>query len=235
MSKRAIILAGGKGSRLRPYTFSLPKPLMPVGEHPVLELVIIQLAKAGFNHITLAVSHQAELLQAFFNDGKKWGVRIDYSIEDIPLGTIGPLKLIKSLPENFLIMNGDVITDLVFSDLYSYHLEKNSILTIASSIRNFKNEFGVLEVNKDNILVDFKEKPITKFLVSMGVYIANRMIIELIPEGQVYGFDHLVYDLLSRKTPPTIMQYQGYWLDIGRIDDYETANKDYETIKKFIF
>ena len=119
MSKRAIILAGGKGTRLRPYTVVLPKPLMPIGEHPILEVVIRQLISYGFDHITLAVNHQAELIKAFFGDGSKWNIKIDYSLEDQPLGTMGPLKLIKDLPENFLVMNGDILTELKFSEFYA--------------------------------------------------------------------------------------------------------------------
>ena len=127
MTKRAIILAGGKGARLRPYTVVLPKPLMPVGEYPVLEIIIRQLAFHGFDHITLTVNHQAEIIKAFFGDGSKWNLKIDYSFEDKPLSTMGPLTLINDLPENFLVMNGDVITDLNFSQFYDNHVQKGKI------------------------------------------------------------------------------------------------------------
>ena len=118
MSKRAVILAGGKGTRLRPYTIVLPKPLMPIGEYPILEVIVRQLKNNNFSHITMAVNHQAEIIQAFFGDGSKWGLKIDYSLEDKVLSTMAPLKLIKDLPDNFLVMNGDVLTDLNFSDFY---------------------------------------------------------------------------------------------------------------------
>jgi NDP-sugar pyrophosphorylase family protein len=139
MSKRAIILAGGKGTRLRPYTVVLPKPLMPIGEYPILEVVIRQLINYGFDHITLAVNHQAELIKAFFGDGSKWNIKIDYSLEDQPLGTMGPLKLIKDLPKNFLVMNGDILTDLNFSEFYDNHSNNKELFTISSYTREQKN------------------------------------------------------------------------------------------------
>ena len=145
MSKRAIILAGGKGTRLRPYTIALPKPLMPVGDYPILEVVIRQLSDSGFDHITITVNHQAELIKNLFGDGSKWNVKIDYSIEDIPLGTMGPLKLIKNLPKNFLVMNGDILTDLDYSSLYEKHQLENSLFTISSYLRSHKVDYGVLK------------------------------------------------------------------------------------------
>jgi len=127
MSKRAVILAGGKGTRLRPYTVVLPKPLMPIGDFPILEVIVKQLAHFGFERITMAVNHQAELISAFFGDGSKWGVKIDYSLEDKPLGTMGALKLISDLPENFLVMNGDILTDIKFSEFYNNHVSSASL------------------------------------------------------------------------------------------------------------
>ena len=132
MSKRAIILAGGKGTRLKPYTVSLPKPLVPIGEMPILEIIILQLARSGFDHITLTVNHLADIIRAFCGDGSKWGIKIDYSLEDKPLSTMGPLKLISDLPDNFLIMNGDVLTDLDFGQLYDDHVNAGSIFTVSA-------------------------------------------------------------------------------------------------------
>ena len=145
MSKRAVILAGGKGTRLRPYTVVLPKPLMPIGESPILEVIVKQLAAAGFDHITMAVNHQAEIIKAFFMDGSKWGIRIDYSLEDQPLGTMGPLKLIKDLPEHFLVMNGDILTDLDFATFHDAHVASGRIFTISSHLREQLVDYGVLE------------------------------------------------------------------------------------------
>ncbi len=228
MSKRAIILAGGKGTRLYPYTWVLPKPLMPIGEMPILEVIIKQLAGAGFNHITLAVNHMAEIIAAFFGDGSKWGIKIDYSLEDKPLSTMAPLKLIGNLPENFLIMNGDVLTDLNYSNLYDMHIKHNNVFTISSYNRSQLNDYGVLEVNDKRKLYGFKEKPTTYFEVSMGVYIANRRIVETIPANTFYGFDHLMLDLIKLNTPATVVRHSGYWLDIGRADDYHVAIEKFE-------
>ena len=131
MFKRAVILAGGKGTRLKPYTISLPKPLVPIGDMPILEIIIRKLSKSGFDHITITVNHMADIIRAYFNDGSKWGVKIDYSLESKPLSTMGPLKLIKDLPENFLIMNGDVLTDIDFNEFYNYHVNNDNILTVS--------------------------------------------------------------------------------------------------------
>jgi NDP-sugar pyrophosphorylase family protein len=231
MSKRAVILAGGKGTRLRPYTVVLPKPLMPIGEYPILEVIIRQLAQHGFDHVTLAVNHQAEIIRAFFQDGAKWGIKIDYSLEDKPLSTMAPLRLINDLPENFLIMNGDILTDLSFSDLFEEHVIKNNIFTISSHVREQKIDYGVLEMDVDGYLSGFSEKPKSQYLVSMGVYMASRRIMSFIPQGQSYGFDNLMIDLIAAGQPASVRKFNGYWLDIGRPDDYMQAIEEFDQIK----
>ena len=234
MSKRAVILAGGKGTRLKPYTVSLPKPLVPVGEMPILEIIIRQLAKSGFDHITITVNHMADIIRAFCGDGSKWGVTIDYSLEDKPLSTMGPLKLIHDLPENFLVMNGDVLTDLDFGQFYDEHVRSGNIFTISAFTRDQKVDYGVLEIGTDNKLADFIEKPTNRYNVSMGVYMASKKVLEYIPENQFYGFDHLMLDLIKDQHPATVKIHSGYWLDIGRPDDYEKACKDF-TENNFVF
>ena len=231
MSKRAILLAGGLGTRLRPYTIVLPKPLMPIGEFPILEVIIRQLVNHQFEHITLAVNHQAHIIKAFFQDGSKWGIKIDYSIEERVLGTMGPLKLINDLPENFLVMNGDILTDLDYSEFYNYHINKKANFTISSKSRNSKIDYGVLETNKNNQLINFKEKPSLDFEVSMGVYMINKKILELVPKNFQYGFDDLMKEMLKRKFPVEVKLFKGYWLDIGRPDDYNLAIDDFEKIR----
>ena len=231
MYKRAIILAGGKGTRLRPYTVVLPKPLMPISEYPILEIIIRQLARNSFNEITIAVNHQADIIKAYFGDGSKWNIDINYSLETIPLSTMGPLKLIKDLPENFLIMNGDILTDLNFSELFDYHLKRKNLFTISSCKRRHKADFGVLEINKKNELISFKEKPIVEYLVSMGIYCANREIIKIIPKNVEYGFDDLMIKLIELKKPAEVKHFNGYWLDIGRRDDYMKAIDEFEKIR----
>lgn len=231
MSKRAIILAGGKGTRLKPYTVVLPKPLMPIGEYPILEVIVKQMAYYGFDHITMAVNHQAEIIQAFFANGEKWGVKIDYSLEDKPLSTMGPLRLIKNLPEDFLVMNGDILTDLNYKDFYEYHVANKNIFTISAYQRELKTEYGVLEINNENQLVGFQEKPVIKYNVSMGIYMLNNKVLKYIPEGEPYGFDHLMVDLIKAKNPASIRKHFGYWLDIGRPDDYAQAIDEFDKLK----
>ena len=232
MSKRAVILAGGRGTRLRPYTVVLPKPLMPIGEYPILEVIIRQLVHHGFDHITLAVNHQAEIIKAFFGDGTKWGIRIDYSLETQPLSTMGPLTLIDDLPDNFLVMNGDVLTDLNFSDFYNSHVSGGNIFTISSFVREHVNQYGVLEVGGNQVLTGFHEKPKTRFEVSMGVYMVSKKVMEYIPVGVPYGFDHLMLKLIEIGNPATVRPFESYWLDIGRPDDYMTAIEVFEEKKE---
>lgn len=229
---KAIILAGGKGTRLRPYTVVLPKPLMPIGDYPIVEIVIRNLAHCGFSHITMAVNHQAELIEAFFGDGSKWGVKIDYSVEDKPLSTIAPLRLIDGLPENFLIMNGDILTDMDLKGFYDYHVSNKNIFTVASCQREQVSDYGVLEIDDRNRLVGFSEKPVVKYDVSAGIYMANKKILEFIPVGEPYGFDNLMADLITTKNPASVKKFDGYWLDIGRPDDYMKATEEYELFKE---
>jgi NDP-sugar pyrophosphorylase family protein len=228
MSRRAVILAGGRGMRLRPYTVVLPKPLMPIGDFPILEVIVRQLKACGFDHITLAVNHQAELIAAFFGDGAKWGLKIDYSREDMPLGTMGPLRLIQDLPENFLVMNGDTLTDLDYAAFLDDHVASNSIFTISSFVRTHQVDYGVLEKSTNGHLTGFQEKPTMSHEVSMGVYAVSQAAVSVIPLDRLYGFDNLMLDLLSRKTPAQVRAHDGYWLDIGRPGDYAQAIDDFE-------
>lgn len=224
---KAIILAGGKGTRLRPYTIIMPKPLVPVGNRAILEILIGRLKKYGVTDLTLCVNHLAELIMAYFGDGSKWGVKIRYSIEDKPLSTVAPIKLIKNLSENFLVMNGDLLTDLDFKKLYDYHLENNALITIATYKRTAKIDFGVIDIDKDNnIAIGFKEKPEYKLSVSMGVYVFNKKVLDFVPDGKLFGFDDLMLALLDEGQTIKVYPYDGYWLDIGRPEDYERANED---------
>ncbi len=231
MSKRAVILAGGKGTRLRPYTVVLPKPLMPIGDYPIVEVVVRQLVRAGFDRITMAVNHQAELIKAFFEDGVKWGIAIDYSLEDRPLGTMGPLRLIRDLPEHFLVMNGDILTDLDFAAFHDDHVAAGSLFTISSHRREQSIDYGVLETDGRGRLAGFCEKPKTQYEVSMGVYMVSRKAVDVIPAGRPYGFDNLMLDLIAAKREVVVRAFDGYWLDIGRPDDYALAIEEFESRK----
>lgn len=233
MKKQAVILSGGKGKRLRPYTVVLPKPLMPVGEYPILEVIIRQLALQGFDQITLAVNHQAELIKAFFGDGSKWNIPINYSLEDEPLGTMGPLKLIHSLPEHVLVMNGDILTDLPFGDFFDSHVNNGSAFTICSHERVEKIDYGVLDTDNGK-LTGFREKPVSTYEVSMGIYMVSRQATDKIPANVPYGFDQLMLQLLKEKLPVRVEKYAGLWLDIGRPDDYLEAIEKFDQLKEKI-
>ena len=184
--RRAVILAGGRGARLLPYTVVLPKPLMPIGDYPILEVIVRQLAKQGFERLTLAVSHQAHLIQAFFQKGQRWGIEIDYSLEEQPLSTIAPLALIPDLPDDFLLMNGDVLTDLSMRNLLDQHSERESLFTIASATREQVTDYGVLQVDETSRLIGFEEKPRSQYLVSMGVYAVSRRVLRFVPPGRPF-------------------------------------------------
>jgi len=229
---RAIILAGGQGVRLRPYTVALPKPLMPIGDYPILEIVVRQLVRNGFKHITMAVNHQADIIKAFFQDGAKWGLKIDYSLEDKPLSTMGPLKLIPDLPEHFLVMNGDVLSDVNYHDFLTTHVTDNKTFTILSHVRKDRVDYGVLKTNTNNKLIGFEEKPVNTYLVSMGIYAASRRILSEITEGVPFGFDDLMRCFLAKDESVSVVPYGGYWMDIGRPEDYAQASKDFSKLKE---
>lgn len=234
MSRRAVILAGGMGTRLRPFTVTIPKPLVPVGSAPVLDILVRQLASHGFDHITLAISAHSRLIRAFFGDGSEWSVKIDYSIESQPLSTMGPLKLIKDLPETFLVMNGDVLTDLNFSEYYQDHSAEKRLFTIASHRRTQTIDYGVLK-SRDGVLIGFEEKPSVPFEVSMGIYLVDRRVLSFIPDGRPFGFDDLMHTLLERNERVYVKQFSGYWKDIGRPDDYEEATNDIDQLTSKLF
>jgi len=228
---RAIIMAGGKGTRLRPYTTLIPKPLVPLGgKYSILEIVIMQLARAGFEHITLAVNHLSHLIMAYFGDGSRFGVKLDYSIEEIELSTIGPLTLLQDLPENFLVMNGDILCDLDYGTFFKEHVSKRASISVSSYRRQVKIDFGVLGTDSTGQLTSFKEKPVYDFDVSMGIYCLSRSVIAGLPRAMPYGFDTLMLDGLARGRRIDICPFAGYWLDIGRPDDYEYADENFAAL-----
>lgn len=228
----AVILAGGKGVRLRPYTTALPKPLVPIGDnHAVLEVVLHQLSACGFTHATLAINHLGPLIKAFVGDGSSWGLQVDYAEERTPLSTVGPLFSLRDrLPEHFVVMNGDVLTDLDFADLLHTHVLSEAPLTVATAVRTVPIEFGVLDV-RDHRVVGFTEKPTFNYPVSMGVYGMSRQTLAPYPEGLSFGFDQLVLDLIDRGDPPVSYDFDGYWVDIGHPEDYDEVNRTFEQLK----
>ena len=228
---RAIILAGGKGKRLRPYTTLIPKPLVPLGgKYSILEIIILQLRSAGFTHITLAINHLSQLIMAYFGDGSRLGVCIDYSLEESELSTIGPLTLIDDLPESFMVMNGDILCDIDYKEFFDFHLSSGSQISVSAFQRHVKIDFGVLRYGVSGQLEGFEEKPEYDFDVSMGIYCIDRAVIEKLPRGQRYGFDNLMIDSLAVGRRVNIRKFHGFWLDIGRPDDYEYADANFTNL-----
>ena len=228
---KAVILAGGKGTRLAPYTIVFPKPLMPIDDHPILEIVIRQLASYGFNDLTIAVGHLAELIETFFKDGKKFGVKIEYSREDKPLGTAAPLSLIKDLPETFLVMNGDVLTTLDYRKLVQYHIKNEGMVTVAMHKKEINIDLGVMEFDNDKVLTRYTEKPTMEYQVSMGIYVFNRDVLRYIPEDRYFDFPDLIQVLLKNGEKVVCYPSEDYWLDIGRSEDYKNANEVFSKLR----
>jgi NDP-sugar pyrophosphorylase family protein len=228
---KAVILAGGKGSRLAPYTKVIPKPLMPIGDMPILEVLLHQIKRAGVEEIILTVGHMASLLRAFFQDGKKLGVHIHYSYEETPLGTVGPLTLITGLDETFLVMNGDVLTDLDFTDLIAYHCHSQALVTIAMHHRPVKIDLGIIQLSGKHDVVGYIEKPTYDFQVSMGIYVFEPAALKYIPENTYYDFPTLILRLIEQGEKVAGYPFKGYWQDLGRPEDYEQAVQDFETMR----
>ena len=220
---RVIILAGGKGTRLKPYTTVFPKPLMPIGDMPILEVVLRQLKYFGFRKITMSVNHLANLIQTFFGDGSQLGLEIDYCMEDEPLGTAGSISLVDDITENFLVMNGDLLTTIDYSMMMNNHVKSEAEATIGVFPREVKIDFGVLELGDKGELIQFKEKPKYEFLVSMGVNAFHKSVLEFIPANQYLDIPTLMMDLKNANKQVLTFRSECQWLDIGRPDDYENA------------
>jgi NDP-sugar pyrophosphorylase family protein len=225
--RRAVILAGGKGTRLGPFTTILPKPLLPIGDRAILELLVEQLRVHGFTRLTLAVGYLSHLIEAVFGDGSAYGVSIDYHHEVKPLGTAGALAGVDGLEESFLMLNGDVITTLDFTELIGVHHAEDAALTIATQVRRATVDFGVLQVEDGDAAVrsvtGYLEKPSSEHAVSMGVYVVNPRLLRLIEPGTHLDFPELVLMALNAGERVTSFRYDGLWLDIGRHEDYEQA------------
>ena len=228
---RAVVLAGGKGTRLEPYTTILPKPLMPIGEMPILEVLLRQMKRAGIDHVVLTVGHLASLLRAYFGNGAQWDLDITYSQEQVPLGTAGPIALVKGLDKIFLVTNGDVLTTLDIDKLIAFHKQKSGIATIAAHRRQVKIDLGVIQWDGDNRVSGYIEKPTTDYTVSMGVYVFEPRILDYIPVGQYLDFPDLILKLIDKGEMVNGYVFDGYWMDLGRPDDYMQANQDFIDMK----
>jgi len=228
---KAVVLAGGKGARLAPYTRIIPKPMMPIGDKAILEVMLYQIRRAGIQEVILTVGHLAGLMRAFFRDGSHLGLHICYSYEDHPLGTAGPLALIDGLNETFLVCNGDVLTTLNLSDLIDFHIQNKGVATIASHLRQVHIDLGVIHTDGDHSIIGYQEKPTIDYLVSMGIYIFEPAILKYIPKGQYLDFPDLIKILVADKKKVVAYPFDGYWEDLGRPDDYEQANADFERMR----
>ncbi len=227
---QAVILAGGKGTRLKPYTANFPKPLVPLGDRPILEIIIRQLAAQKFSRIVLSTGHLAELIQAYFGDGSRFGITIEYVRELTPLNTAGALQLLQSVDENFLVMNGDILTDLNYALFLEEHIRNQHLATIACKKRETRIDFGVLE--KDPVsgkLSGYHEKPVYAHLVSMGIYALSHKAKDLIQPKEAIGMPDLLLRIKEKYDGVFCRETSCYWLDIGRVDDYEAAQKEFES------
>lgn len=222
---QALVLAGGKGTRLYPYTTVLPKPLMPVGDYPILEILLRQLKSAGITEVILAVGYLSHLIEAFFQKGERLGLKISYSLEEKPLGTAGPIALvIDQLEQDFLVLNGDLLTTMRFGNLIQYHKENQAAATIGLYQREVKIDFGVIETNDRSQLVCYREKPVYHFDVSMGVNVLNKQkILPYLKPEEYLDIPDLMMQLTQDNHPVYCYREPCYWLDIGRVDDYQVA------------
>jgi NDP-mannose synthase len=232
---KAVILAGGKGTRLAPYTRIFPKPMLPIGDKAIIEILIYQMRRAGISDVVLAVGHLAGLMRAFFQDGSQFGVSIGYSYESQPMGTAGPLAAIPDLNSTFMVSNGDVLTTLDMRDLIAFHRQNRGVATIATHHRKVKIDLGVIHTNGDHTIIGYQEKPTIDYSVSMGIYVFEPDVLEYIPKGAYLDFPDLVKLLIAAGKKVVAYPFNGYWQDLGRPDDYEQANIDFEAMRsKFL-
>ncbi len=235
-SRSAVVLAGGKGERLGPYTTVLPKPLLPIGDRAILEVVVRQLRSYGFTDLTFAVGYLAHLIQAVFGDGSEFDVSVDYHHEKLPLGTAGPLATIERPDESFLVMNGDVLTTLDYDALFAAHEEAGNSLTVASHRRVVKTEYGVLHTEGESSagrstqVIGYEEKPEIPYVVSIGIYVLEPEVIDLIPTDTAFDMPDVINALIENDKQVGAYLFDGFWLDIGRHEDYEQAIADFDGI-----
>jgi NDP-sugar pyrophosphorylase family protein len=223
----AVILAGGRGTRLHPYTISIPKPLLPVGDIPILEVIVRQLAAASFGRIILTLGHMAPVFESFFQDGSKFGIPMEYSEEIEPLGTAGPLRQIEDLSDPFLVMNGDTLTTLDYRELVDTHERSGAAATIAVAQREVYIDFGVVHIGHDDSLDHLEEKPTLKYDVSMGINVLSRAALDRIPEQGAFDMPDLLRTLQDAGEKVICSRTDRYWQDIGRFDDFQRASDDF--------
>ncbi|HBV88701.1 MAG TPA: nucleoside-diphosphate-sugar pyrophosphorylase [Desulfosporosinus sp.] len=227
---QTIILAGGRGSRLDPYTRVLPKPLFPIGDRPIAHILVNQLKYAGFDEIIMCLGYLADFIKLYFKDGSDFGLTIRYSQENIPLGTAGPLKIVDDLKDDFLVVNGDELTTIDFRALYEHHIAMQADMTVAVHKKAVHSAFGVLEV-KGGQVIAYSEKPTLNYWASMGIYVINKRVLSLIPDNERYDMPDLVQTLLSQQAQVVSYESEDLWFDIGTPSDLEKAKEEFKKLR----
>ncbi|HET8725890.1 MAG TPA: sugar phosphate nucleotidyltransferase [Alphaproteobacteria bacterium] len=227
---KALILAGGKGQRLYPFTAHLPKPLMPLGDMPILEIILRRLKVFGITDVILAVNHLASLIEAYFTDGRRLGIRITYVREEVPLGTAGPISLVEDFDGTMLVMNGDILTDIDIDSFVSSHGASGSVLSIGSFPDEIAVDAGVLDVGADGRVRTYREKPRIRHRISMGAYLVEPAVKQHLRPGMPADMPQLIEAAIGSGAVVTAFDHDGYWLDIGRPEDYARAQASYDDI-----
>ena len=231
----ALILAGGLGKRLRPYTENTPKPLLPIlADEPIISIILRQLARDGFTRVTIGVNYLAEQIESFCGDGSKWGLAIDYVREPKPLHTMGPTTLITDLPDNLLVVNGDILANFDYALFFNSHIKEGARISVALTKRDVPIDFLVVSFDEKKRLTAFEEKPTHKISITNGITCLSKSVIQEMPQGEFYGLDDLLRDAMSRKEGVYTHESDGFWIDIGRPADYEYIREHPEIIKEIV-
>jgi len=235
MKKQIVIQAGGKGKRLRPHTYVLPKPLMPLGDSTLLETNIKWLCRNGITNQIITLGYLGHLIQAIVGEGNQYGAQVDYYLEKEPLGTAGSLvHLVDEVEENFILMNGDLVVNLDLEEFEQTHIDNNYDITIGAYTSSQKIDYGVLDLNEEDLLKSFDEKPELTTLVAMGVYFMKKEVIASIPSGAPYGMDNLINKIIKEGGRVGIFHHEGIWLDIGRLQELSNIQEEYSKIESVL-
>jgi NDP-sugar pyrophosphorylase family protein len=224
----AVLLAGGRGTRLAPLTVTVPKPLLPLGERPIIDILIAQLAAAGVARVFVCLGYLAPLMQAFLGDGARWGVAIEPRIEAVPLGTAGALRTIEGLSDDFYVVNGDTLTDLDFPAMAAAHRSAGAMATLFTPWVDEQIDYGVVSIDEAGALTEYSEKPRRGYHVSSGVYVLSRRVLPLIPPAGAFDMPDLIRAAMAAGGKVACHRPGAYWKDIGRLDHYEAASHDFE-------
>ena len=229
-TNRVVLMVGGLGTRLRPLTQDTPKPMLKVGNKPILQTIVEKFAEYGFVNITMCVNFNASIIRDYFGDGKEFGVNIDYVLEEKRMGTAGALSLLKERPSQpFFVMNGDLLTNVNFEHIFNYHILNKATATMCVREYDYEVPYGVVKMN-DNKIIEIAEKPVQKFFVSAGIYMLSPEILDLIPKNEFYDMPALFEKLIKLSKNVISFPIREYWLDIGRMEEYQRANEEYKEV-----